>query len=136
MKKESETEPAYFVQKISIRPDCLFFAKEFIIHIDLSKIWFINQTIPKNIQSELRRKNEKSKTDPIGCNCIQHSHGAFDTGAGERKEYLLVNGASKPSKETGGQLRMYYQEKDSILLKGKAKKSASRNQIDAAKQKK
>ena len=36
----------------------------------------------------------------------------------------------------GGQLRMYYQEKDSVLLKGKVKKSASRNQIDAAKPKK
>lgn len=47
MKQESDTEPAYFVQKISIRPDCLFFVKEFIKHIDLSKIWFINQTVPK-----------------------------------------------------------------------------------------
>ena len=31
----TDTEPAYFVQKISIRPDCLFLVKEFIIHIDL-----------------------------------------------------------------------------------------------------
>lgn len=52
-----------------------------------------------------------------------------------KNTYWLM-GTSKSSKETGGQLRMYYQKKDSILLKGKAKKSASRNQIDAAKPKK
>lgn len=52
-----------------------------------------------------------------------------------KNTYWLM-GTSKSSKETGGQLRMYYQKKDSILLKGKAKKLASRNQTDAAKPKK
>ena len=118
MKQES----VYFVQKISIRPDCLFFEKEFIIHIDLSKIWFINQTVPKNIQSELRRKNEKSKTDRIGCNCIQHSHGAFDTGAGERKEYLLVNGDIKTIKGNRRAIADVLSRKRFCFIKRKGKK--------------
>jgi len=52
-----------------------------------------------------------------------------------KSTYWLM-GTWKSSKETGGPLRMYYQKKDSVLLKGKAKKSASRNQMDDTKPKK
>lgn len=52
-----------------------------------------------------------------------------------KNTYWLM-GTSKSSKEADGQLRMYYQKKDSLLLKGTAKKSASKNQLDTAMPKK
>lgn len=47
MKQKFDAGPAYFVQKIIIRLNRLFSAKGFIKRRAVSKIQFINQTVPK-----------------------------------------------------------------------------------------